>query len=109
MAAKVDAIVEQGSDFSFTLSVLDSSGIPVDLTGYSITSQIKEYYGANSIAAFAVVLASPAVSCVLSLTAANTGAMDWGRYVYDVLMLDTANTHTRLMEGELTVTPAVTV
>jgi hypothetical protein len=44
----------------------------------------------------------------LSLTANVSLAMDYGRYVYDVISITGSGTVTRIVEGILTVTPEVT-
>ena len=43
----------------------------------------------------------------LSLTDVQTAAIEAGRYVYDVLQTDASGDKTRLMEGQLIMTPSV--
>ena len=45
---------------------------------------------------------------MLSLSANVTGNLEAGRYVYDVVVHDAANTITRVVEGIVTVNPQVT-
>jgi hypothetical protein len=44
----------------------------------------------------------------ISITAANTANITAGRYVYDLIIRDNANTVTRVIEGIATVLPSVT-
>jgi hypothetical protein len=45
----------------------------------------------------------------LSLNSANTANIAAGRYVYDVVIKDSANTVTRVLEGIVNILPSVTV
>ena len=47
-------------------------------------------------------------SLVISLTANQTANMVAGRYVYDIELIDPANTVVRILEGIVTLTPEVT-
>ena len=44
----------------------------------------------------------------ISLTNAQTNAMKAGRYVYDVEITSSGGTKTRVLEGQLEITPGVT-
>ena len=46
--------------------------------------------------------------CTISLSAAQTAAIKAGRYVYDVIVFDSANTTIRAVEGLMTIRPEVT-
>ena len=48
-------------------------------------------------------------SIIMSLPSANTSNIAAGRYVYDVVIKDTSNTITRVLEGIVNVMPRVTV
>ena len=43
MAAKANMIIEQGTDFSSTITVQDSSGNITNLTGYTAAAQIRKH------------------------------------------------------------------
>lgn len=104
-----ELFLEQGADFSTSITLDDSSGVAYDLTGYTGKSQIrKSYYSANATAEFAVSIPSPANgTIILSLTSANTANISAGRYVYDV-MIRSGNNTTRLVEGIVNILPQVT-
>ena len=108
MAAVSNLYIDQGADFSTTISLTDSNGNILSLTGYTALAQIRKTYGSSTIAAtFGTALAAATGQITLSLTDTVTGAMDSGRYVYDVLITDSSGDKTRILEGQAPVTPSV--
>ena len=87
----------------------DVNGIPYNLTNYSIKSQFKKSYYSTSSTDFTVVVNSPSSGIIsLNLDSATSANVAPGKYVYDVLLNNTHdNTKTRILEGVLNVTPAV--
>ena len=51
MAAVSNLYIDQGSDFSTTISLTDSNGDILVLTGYTAIAQIRKTYGSSTIAA----------------------------------------------------------
>ena len=108
MAAVSNLYIDQGADFSTTISLTDSNGEILSLTGYSAIGQIRKTFGSSSIAAtFSTSLVAATGQITLTLTDTITEAMDSGRYVYDVLITDSSGDKTRILEGQATVTPSV--
>lgn len=110
MAAKANIVIEQGTDFSTTLTVQDTSGNATDLTGYTAAGQIRKHYTSNTAINFTVAFGTPRTNgqLTLSLGRTTTANMEYGRYVYDVEITNSANTRSRLVEGIVTLTPEVT-
>jgi glycine cleavage system H lipoate-binding protein len=109
MAAKVNITIDQGSTFSTYLVLTDSSGTVLDLTGYSVYSQIRKWYTSSTATVFDIAIANATTGTILlSLTANTTANLAAGKYVYDVESHDTANQVARIIEGSITVTPEVT-
>ena len=110
MAAKANIIIDQGTDFSTTLTVTDDNGDVTDLTGYSANGHIRKHYTSTSATVFDITFGSPRSDgqVIISLGRTTTTAMAAGRYVYDVELTSAANTRSRLVEGVVTVTPEVT-
>lgn len=106
-----ELFIEQGADFSLTITIDDVYGDNFDLTGFTPKSQIrKSYYSSNASAQFQITTSNPTNgSITLNLNAANTANLSAGRYVYDVVIKDSANTVTRVLEGIVNVLPRVTV
>jgi len=110
MSAKANLLIEQGTDFTTSLTVNDSAGAPVNLTGYTGAGQIRKHYSSNTATTIAVSFASDRSTGVLTLTVGRTLTknMAYGRYVYDVELTNSSNTRSRLVEGIATITPEVT-
>ena len=109
-AAKANITVEQGTDFSTTLTVEDENGNATNLTGYTGAAQIRKHFTSNTATDFTVSFGSPRTSgeITLSLSRTQTANIADGRYVYDVEITNAANTRSRLVQGIVTVTPQVT-
>jgi len=110
MAQKANIIIDQGTDFSTTLTVTDDNGNVTDLTGYSANGHIRKHYTSTTATVFTTTFGSPRSDgqVTISLTRTQTGNMTAGRYVYDVELTSSANTRSRLVEGIVTVSPEVT-
>lgn len=110
MAVKANLIIDQGSDFSKTLTVTDDNGANTDLTGFTGEGQIRKHYTSSTYTPITVSFGTPRSEgqLTLSLGRTLTANLEAGRYVYDVELTSSANTTTRLLEGVVTVTPEVT-
>ena len=86
----------------------DADGVPIDLTGYTGTSQIRKHYSSSNSVSFTVQFNDTSGEVILSLTPDQTNNMTPGRYVYDVEVVDSANIISRIVEGMVTITPSVT-
>jgi hypothetical protein len=110
MAAKANIVIDQGADFSTTITITDASGSVTNLTGYTARGQIRKHYTSSTSVGFSFAFGSPRTEgkLTLSLTNTQTANMAAGRYVYDVELISASNTISRLVEGIATVTPEVT-
>ena len=107
MATKVNLIMDQAATFSSSFTVLDILGNSIDFSTYTASSQMRKTYMSVNSYSFSVV-ANSTGGITLSMTAANTSSLTPGRYVYDLIIEDTSNTITRVVEGIATVLPSVT-
>jgi len=109
MAAKANIIIDQGADFSSTITVTDLDGDIVDLTGYTGAGQIRKHYTSETAVDLTIGFSQDRSDGILTiaLDSATTASMEAGRYVYDVEITTNGNV-TRLAEGIATVTPQVT-
>tara|TARA_Y100000590_G_scaffold431628_1_gene546598 strand:- start:330 stop:665 length:336 start_codon:yes stop_codon:yes gene_type:complete len=108
MAAVSNLYIDQGADFSTTLSLTDSNGDVLNLTGYSALGQMRKTFGSSTISAtFGVALTAATGQVTLTLTDVITAGLSSGRYVYDILLTDSSGDKTRILEGHATVTPSV--
>jgi hypothetical protein len=109
MAIIANIFIDQGTDFSITVDVTDTSGGALDMTGYSAAAQIRKTYGSSSVSStFSTSIAEAAGQVTLSLTDTQTTALESGRYVYDLNVTSSGGQTTRVVEGQAIVTPGVT-
>jgi len=101
--------IEQGTTFSRVLT-LQENGSAMNLTGYSVASQMRSTHDSSSIVATfsGSVTNASSGQLTLSLTNSQTSAIDEAIYVYDVEITSGAGAVTRILEGTITVTPEVT-
>lgn len=106
-----ELFLEQGSDFNTSISLDQADGSPFILTGCQVKAVMKKSYYSNSTTAnFVIEINDPLEGVlVMSLSNANTANISAGRYVYDVLIKDSSNTVSRVLEGVVNVLPQVTV
>jgi len=106
-----ELFLEQGSDFNTSITLTDVNGDAYDLTGFAAKSQVKKsYYSSNTTANFVITISQPLTGVIaLSLGSANTANIAAGRYVYDVVIKNSSNNITRVLEGIVNVLPQVTV
>lgn len=109
MAIKANLIIDQGTTFDTTINVSDEDGNPIDLTGYTGASQMRKHYSSISSYAFTVNVNEIDGTVTLTMNAATTNTIPYGRYVYDCeLTKASTGTVIRLIEGIVTISPQVT-
>jgi len=111
MAIVANLVIDQGSDFSSTITLEDNVGNAIDLTNYTIRGQVRKTYTSSTSYPFTTTkLTSQGPGKIkIQLTPTQTGTMKPGRYVYDVEIVHTTGTPVvRVVEGQVTVTPRVT-
>jgi len=105
MATKANISIDQGTSFNTTINLTDDSGNPLDLSAYTANSQMRRWYTSSNSINFGITLANGSI--VLSMNSAITANLSYQRYVYDVVVTDSTNTVTRVVEGIVTVNPRV--
>ena len=101
--------LEQGADFTTTVTVNGSNGSPTNLLNYTGAAQIRKSYYSTTANSFSVTVSNAAAGeLTVSMTAANTANLTPGRAVYDLLITSPTNVKTRVVEGIVTILPAVT-
>jgi len=101
--------IEQGTTFSRVLT-LQENGSAMNLTGYSVASQMRSTHNSSTVVATfsGSVTNASSGQITLSLTNSQTSAIEEAIYVYDVEITSGAGAVTRILEGTITVTPEVT-
>lgn len=108
-----NATIDQGATWSVTITYTDSAGAPINLTGYTAAMQVRQQYSSEvadltlTSPSGGIVITPLTGVVVITMTAAQTGALEEGYYVYDVELKSGSYTE-RLIQGQLTVAPEVT-
>lgn len=108
MATKVNLVVDQGADFTTTITLKEDDGSLLDLSTYGGAAQMRKHYTSTSATNFTVSLAGNSGVVTLTMSANTTSNLTAGRYVYDLELTDTGGVVSRIVEGIVTVTPNVT-
>ena len=109
MATIQNITIDQDADYTETLTVKDSTGTVVDLTGSTMTSKLRKTHLSSSATSFTTALVSATDgTCSITLTDTVTSGLAEGRYVWDLTTPDGSGIITRRIEGRATVTPSVT-
>ena len=109
MATIQNITIDQDADYTETLTIKDSTGTVVDLTGSTITSKLRKTHLSSSATSFTTALVSATDgTCSITLTDTVTSGLSEGRYVWDLTTTDGSGIVTRRIEGRATVTPSVT-
>lgn len=107
MAIKTNLVIDQGSDFSVTIDIVDANNAPISLEYFSGAAQMRKYYTSSRSYPFEVEIGVGTVT--LSMNAATTNTITPGRYVYDCELTSiVTNEVSRILEGISTITPGVT-
>jgi hypothetical protein len=109
MAAIANLTIQQGATFNSDVTVTTDAGAIYDLTGHNSFGQLsKGFSSSQDRTTFTTSNNIAAGVITISLTAAQTAALEEGRYVYDVTIVKISDsTVTRVVEGIATVFPRV--
>tara|TARA_R110000822_G_scaffold7323_2_gene30016 strand:- start:169 stop:519 length:351 start_codon:yes stop_codon:yes gene_type:complete len=109
MAIKANIIIDQGADYSAVIDVKNTNGTVKDLTGFTAAAQMRKNYAQSTPSGtFACTDNNTGGQITITMSNAVTGALEPGRYLYDVEIADGAPNITRVVEGTVTVTPGMT-
>jgi hypothetical protein len=111
MAAYVELYMDQGATFNNIINVTDDlTNDYMDITGYTIRSQMRRSYYSTNAAANLVCTITDASNgeITMTLAASNTSNIKAGRYLFDLETENRSNVIVRLVEGIITVNPGVT-
>lgn len=108
MATKANLYIDQGSTFSTTVTITDSNGDALDLSGYTGAGQVRKSYTSSTAYNFNVAVGNTTGVITLSMTANVTANIAGGRYLYDVELTSNTGLISRVIEGIVTVNPNIT-
>jgi hypothetical protein len=105
----------QGATWIIPATWNDSTGQPIDLTGWHAAMQARTGFDASDTildlddgVQGGIVLGDGLGTITITVDHADTAAIAPGRYVYDLELTAGGGDVTRLLQGTLTVTPEVT-
>lgn len=107
-----DLFLNQAETFNTTLTLNDPYGNPYNLNDFTIRSYAKKsYYTNNTTIVFdASILNANNGIIELSANAATMANVSAGKLVYDVFITQTSSgAVTKVLEGQILVSPAVTI
>ena len=101
--------LNQGATFTRQMTVKENN-LPLNLTGYTAAMQLRSTYDSPTVALSMTAAVVNATQGILSIsaTATATAALEEGIYVYDLEITTSAGVVTRLLQGQVTVSPEVT-
>jgi hypothetical protein len=109
MATISNLFVDAGANYSNIITVTASNGQPLDLTGYSVASQMRKSYQSSIAYAFTASIYNALTGKVrLQLDSNDSSLIPAGRWLYDVEITSPSGTKTRVVEGIVTVNPQIT-
>ena len=117
-AVEKDLLIEQGAKFTHTFIRRDSEQVPISLSGFAALMHIREAIDSDNIletlstsnGRIVIEAASETGRIDLIIGATDTAAMVWVSGVYDLELIEIADTENviRLVKGGFTVDPEVT-
>jgi hypothetical protein len=107
-AIPVNIVVDRNANFDVTFFITNKDGTPLNMVGYTGEAAFKKSYNATTSVPVSLVFVNRTAGEIgLSMTAAETAALDRRRYVYDILLTSPQGYKTRVIEGIVEVTPGV--
>jgi hypothetical protein len=112
--AVYNIIINQGENYDLTATLTDTSGTPINISGYSLRGKVRYSYGSTGVL---VDLEPTVVSATggiinFTLSPSETAALPITVAVYDIERYVSGqapeNTVSRVLQGTVTVTPEVT-
>ena len=109
MATTSNIFIDQGSNYSNIITVSGASGAALDLTGYTVASQMRKSYTSSTAYSLNPTIYNAVSGQVrMILTSSQSEAIPPGRYLYDLEITSAGGTKTRVVEGVATITPQIT-
>ena len=106
--------IDQGAQYTTQIIWADSSGNPINLTGYTAAMQLRLQAASPDPSALNLTSSNGGITITplagemdILMTTAQTGALNPGFYVYD-LEIALSGVVTRIIQGQITVSAQVT-
>jgi hypothetical protein len=100
--------IEQGADFQINLTVRNKDGTPLNLLGYTASSNLRKHYSSTTSYPFIVTFIDRINGRIsLEMTDSVTANLTEGRYVYDIYIESGNGKKTKVVHGMAIVSPGV--
>lgn len=111
LATQEDLLIDQGSTFDATITLLGADGLPIDLTGYTALMQIRRYVGAP-VAALTLdgppgLTLNNVGEVKVRLTDEQTSTLRFDRAKYDITITDPQGCTVRVLQGTVIISRSV--
>jgi len=107
-AVPLNLALEQGADFNVNFTVRNKDLTPLNLLGYTASSEMRKHYTATTRYTFDITFIDRIRGKIsISMSDAVTGTIPEGRYVYDVFIESANGTKTKVVAGMVIVHPGV--
>lgn len=103
-------VINAGTDFNqvFNLENINTNSA-INLTNYVVKAQMRKHANASGVTTFTTSLYDSSTGRIkIGLSTTSTASLKPGRYVYDILLTDTSNNTSRVVEGMVLVREGVT-
>jgi LEA14-like dessication related protein len=113
MAVSYNTVIDQGATWYLTVTYENPNGTPINITGYTAALQLRSL-PSDAVAVLSLTTGSGITitgatgTVAITATATQTRAIDEGTYYYDLEITSTLGVVTRLVQGQVVVSPEVT-
>jgi len=107
--------VDQNTTFSFVVEYIDSNNLPINLSGATAKMQVRDTKGGSKLSFTltspfdGIVIDGPLGKVTCTMAPAQTNKLFYPKSSYDIMITDSNNTKTKLLEGFLTLSRSVTI
>lgn len=109
MATISNIYLDQGADYSSIITLTASNNLPLDLTDYTVDSQMRKSYSSSQYYTFTCTVVDAQEGKIrLQMPAATSENIKPGRWLYDIEITHTEGARKRVVEGVVVVTPQIT-
>lgn len=107
MAQVINLFVDKGTDWSKQLIAKDNSLNIIDLTNYTLSFKLMEYYGVSQIYTLSATVSNTPTQGIYTLSASHTDLSNIksGRYFYNVFGTDNLGKIIKILEGIININP----
>jgi len=104
----VNIQIQQGANFSANFILEDAiTNSITNLVGYTVAAKLAKHPGSSTKTNFTTTITTSVGTVGIALTSGKTSELKPGRYVYDVLLTDSFQVKTRVIEGSVIVSAGV--